>query len=450
MKRWFWLALCLAVSGTAARTADYKTLRNLNAAAPTMPPPLEAGTKAQPVQLARVVIEPKDGEAWAIAYTSIALRGDNDPTPTFKFMTWASGRVEAQTAAYGRVFDEELKKAGFTPDIGDSLFSDGASSADLKIGVRIDDIKGRFCVDCPNLFNRNGIPASVVMTANWEVYSSLERKTLAKITTSGGAEFRTRLQSNFLPAVYEGFRENVRQLLANPDFRKIVTARPGEPPTPKSPVTANTNLQLIRGAKPLGIDHATTAVAVVFAADGSGSGFLVSANGYLLTNQHVVGGSKYVKLRWSDGSETLGEVVRVDARRDVALVKADAHGRAPLDLRMGPVRQGEPVYAIGSPLGEALQNTMTRGIVSATRVQNGQPIIQSDVAVTHGNSGGPLLDETGRVIGMTESGMAPAGSPIGLNFFIPIDDALRALALTPAPEPVVAQAPTPAPAAKKR
>ena len=195
-------------------------------------------------------------------------------------------------------------------------------------------------------------------------------------------------------------------------------------------------------------------VAVIFAGDGSGSGFLISDEGYLLTNRHVVGGSKYVKVKWSDGDETLGEVVRSNARRDVALVKVEARGRSALVLRSGPVRQGEPVYAIGSPLGEALQNTMTRGIVSATRVIDGQPIIQSDVAVTHGNSGGPLLDEKGRVIGMTESGMAPAGSPIGLNFFIPIDDALRALALAPAPESAVAQASSPAPepvrAAKKR
>ena len=247
-----------------------------------------------------------------------------------------------------------------------------------------------------------------------------------------------------LPAIYEGFRENVRRLLANDEFRKLVTA-PSIGPTAAA-TTPLAEVQLTRGTSHLGPSQATAAVAVVFAADGSGSGFLISADGYLLTNQHVVGGSKYVKLKWSDGAETLGEVVRVDPRRDVALVKTDAHGRAPLDLRLGPVRQGEPVYAIGSPMGEALQNTMTRGIVSATRVQDGQPIIQSDVAVTHGNSGGPLLDETGRVIGITESGMAPAGSPIGLNFFIPIDDALRVLALTPAPEPAVAQAPPAAPA----
>jgi S1-C subfamily serine protease len=174
-----------------------------------------------------------------------------------------------------------------------------------------------------------------------------------------------------------------------------------------------------------------SSVAIVFAADGSGSGFLVSKDGYVLTNHHVVGGAKYVKLKWSNGEETLGEVIRSDRRRDVALVKTDAKGRAPLALRGGAPQLGDPVFAIGTPLDDKLQNTLTKGIVSANRVYEGQPFIQSDVAVTHGNSGGPLLDEKGRVLGLTVSGRAPDGAPVGLNFFIPIDDALRALALKP-------------------
>ena len=92
-------------------------------------------------------------------------------------------------------------------------------------------------------------------------------------------------------------------------------------------------------------------VAVVFAGDGSGSGFLISDDGLLLTNQHVVGGSKYVNVKWSDGTESLGEVLRVDRPRDVALVKTDAKGRIPLALRTDTPNQGETVYAIGSPLG---------------------------------------------------------------------------------------------------
>jgi S1-C subfamily serine protease len=392
--------------------------------------PLPPDTTTRPVQFARVVVQPSDGEAWAIAYTSIFLRAEGDNTPAYNFLTWQQGRVDAEKASFARVFDEELKKAGFQSEVGESLFGDEGGSADFKVGVLIDDIKGRFCVDCPNLINRNGIPATVVMRARWEIYSSLERKVVARITTEGGANTQAKLQGSVLPAVFNGFRENVRQLLASEDFRRVVMS-----PAGASLTTAGTGLTPITliGPKARGtVAQASRSVAVVFAADGSGSGFLISEQGYLLTNAHVVGGSKYVKLKWSDGAETLGEVVRTDRRRDVALIKTDGGGRPPLTLRLGSVRQGEAVYAIGTPLSEKLQNTMTKGIVSASRVDDGQPFIQSDVGVTHGNSGGPLLDESGAVIGLTVMGLYPEESK-SLNLFIPIDDALRALALKSAP-----------------
>jgi S1-C subfamily serine protease len=188
------------------------------------------------------------------------------------------------------------------------------------------------------------------------------------------------------------------------------------------------------------VAQAPKSVAVIYAADGQGSGFLVSSDGYVLTNRHVVGGSRFVKLKWSNGAETLGEVVRSDARRDVALIKTDAQGRAPLALRLGPVQQGEAVFAIGTPLDDKLQNTMTRGIVSAERVDQGLRYIQSDAGVNHGNSGGPLIDEKGQVVAITVSGLLPNSMQMGLNFFIPIDDALKVLSLTQAAAAPVAVA----------
>ncbi len=450
MRRWTWLAFGLALAATAARGADYKTLRNLNAGPPTQVAPAGAAS-VQTVQFARIILHPRDGKAWALAYSSTGFRYAEDGTPNFRFLTWQNGAAEADLSGFQRIFDEELKKAGFKSDSGDSLFGEGASSANLKVGVLVDDISGRFCLDCPNPFNRQGIPATVTMNANWEIYSALDRKVVARVATVGGANYNGKLQDSVLPAVFEGFRENVRQLLAGETFRKAVAK--ADPVTfAAAPQALMTPIRLAPGAVVVSLSEATNSTAVVFASDGSGSGFLISGDGYLLTNHHVVGGSKYVKVKWNDGSEAVGEVVRSDPRRDVALVKVDGHGRGPLSLRHDPARQGEGVYAIGSPLGETYQNTMTKGIVSATRVENGLPLIQSDVAITHGNSGGPLLDEKGQVIGLSVSGMMVNGAPLNLNFFIPIEDALRALALTPAPadSPQVAAAPPKAPAARKR
>jgi S1-C subfamily serine protease len=430
----FWLGVLAAATalglGHAALSADYKTLRNLNAPPPSATQRLPEGAKARPVQFSKIVIHPKDGEAWAIAYTSVIIRAEGDKTPVYEFLTWRDGRVEAETASFSRAFDDELGKAGFKGDSGQSLFDDNSGSADLKVGVLVDDIKGRFCVDCPNLFNRNGVPASVIMTAHWEVYSSLDRKVVAKISTSGGADYMTKLQGSVTPAVLEAFRENVRQLIASEDFRRVVTAPPGSTAPAAEAPAIQTPISLRARAVADSVALAPKSVAIVYAADGQGSGFLVSNDGYVLTNQHVVGGSKYVKLKWANGAESLGEVVRSDRRRDVALIKVDAQGRSPLALRTGPVQQGEAVFAIGTPLDDKMQNTMTKGIVSAERTDRGLRFIQSDAAVTHGNSGGPLLDEKGRVVAMTVSGFEPDGVSHSLNLFIPIDEALNALALT--------------------
>jgi S1-C subfamily serine protease len=429
-----------AMIASVAHGADYKTLRNLTTAPPIKLEPLPAGVKARPVQFARAVLEPKVGEAWALAYYSVPLDDPDNPRPTLGFLNWNSGRAEADASAFGRIFDEELKQAGFSVPT-ESLFGDGASGADLKVGVRIDDMKGRFCADCPNLFNQKGIPATVVLNANWEVFSALERKVVLTVTTSGGADYRKSLRSGVLPAVYEGFRENVRMLLANDDFRRLVTSQQNAP-SAAGVLNATTPVSFSPAPTVTPISQASRAVGIVYASDGSGSGFLIGREGYLLTNHHVVGASKFVKVKWAGGGETLGEVIRSDRRRDVALVKVDPQDRTPLSLRGGETHQGEPVFAIGTPLDDALQNTMTKGIVSANRTIEGLPFIQSDVAINHGNSGGPLIDEKGQVIGIAVLGLLPGGASTGLNFFIPIDDALRALSLTPATPPAPAHVET--------
>lgn len=426
--------VAFAMAGaSSAVAADYRELRKLNAPPPTPAPRLPANAAVRPVKFARVVVHPRDGEAWAIAYRSIFLRAEGDNTPAFKMMTWNTGASEGETDTFGRIFNEELGKAGFRTEGGESLFDDNSGSADLKVGVLIDDMKGRFCVDCPNLFSPKGVAATVVMTAHWEIYSALERRVVAKITTSGGADYTKRLEGSFLPAVFEGFRENVRQLLTSEDFRRVVTAPTGASASLAAD-SARTMAPIAYGRSKAypPLSQAAGSVAIVYAADGQGSGFLISPDGYVLTNQHVVGGSKYVKLKWGDGVETLGEVIRVDGGRDVALIKTEAKNHPALMLRSGPVRQGEPVFAIGTPLDDSLQNTMTRGIVSAERVEQGQRFIQSDVGINHGNSGGPLLDEMGAVVGVAVSGILPNSLQLGLNFFIPIDDALKSLTLKPA------------------
>jgi S1-C subfamily serine protease len=167
------------------------------------------------------------------------------------------------------------------------------------------------------------------------------------------------------------------------------------------------------------------AVVTINNGKGTGSGFFVSPDGYLITNQHVVGDVTFVKVKIATGRELVGEVLKSDAKRDVALIKTEPIGAATLGIRTTEANVGDEVYVIGSPLGERFSGTLTRGILSGYRTLNEQRFLQSDAAILPGNSGGPLLDASGKVVGITK-----AGTFVGnLNLFIPIGEAITALSL---------------------
>ena len=162
-----------------------------------------------------------------------------------------------------------------------------------------------------------------------------------------------------------------------------------------------------------------------------GTGFLISDDGYLLTNHHVVDGADTVQVRLSDRREFTAEVVGSDEESDVALLKIDADG-LPF-LRLADARRtqaGQWVIAIGSPFG--LEHSVTAGIVSAVGRSNpyaGQqyvPFIQTDVAINRGNSGGPLLNTSGEVVGINSQIFSNSGGYMGVSFAIPIDVAMNA------------------------
>ncbi|MGQ0703387.1 MAG: trypsin-like peptidase domain-containing protein [Gemmatimonadales bacterium] len=165
---------------------------------------------------------------------------------------------------------------------------------------------------------------------------------------------------------------------------------------------------------------------------GSGSGFIVSDDGYILTNNHVVDGAEKVTVRLLDRRQFQAKVIGTDPLTDVAVIKIDARGLAPATLgSSGSTRIGEWVLAIGNPLGDNLTFTVTSGIVSAKgRGQLNLPgrtdrtiqdFIQTDAAINPGNSGGPLVNVRGEVIGINSAIASETGYSQGYGFAIPID-----------------------------
>ena len=172
----------------------------------------------------------------------------------------------------------------------------------------------------------------------------------------------------------------------------------------------------------------------VASASASGSGFILTSDGYVVTNNHVVDGATSVTVKLYNGDEYDATIVGTDEMNDVALLKIDATGLQAVTVGdSDQIEVGEEVIAIGNPLGE-LTFTMTAGVVSALDREintDGKPInmLQTDVAINSGNSGGPLFDMDGNVIGITSakySGETSSGASIeGISFAIPINDALR-------------------------
>ena len=159
---------------------------------------------------------------------------------------------------------------------------------------------------------------------------------------------------------------------------------------------------------------------------GVGSGFILSADGYVMTNAHVVDGAEEVIVTLTDKREFKAKPIGADRRSDVALLKIEATGLP--TVRLGDVSRlkvGEWVIAIGSPFG--LENTVTAGIVSAKSRDTGEflPLIQTDVAINPGNSGGPLINMRGEVVGINSQIYSRSGGYQGISFAIPIDEASR-------------------------
>lgn len=159
---------------------------------------------------------------------------------------------------------------------------------------------------------------------------------------------------------------------------------------------------------------------------GVGSGFIISDDGYLLTNHHVVEGSDEITVTLQDKREFKGKLIGSDPKSDVALVKIEGTNLPTLKLGdPAKLRVGEWVIAIGSPFN--LSNTVTAGIVSAKGRETGEllPFIQTDAAVNPGNSGGPLINVRGEVVGINSQIFTTSGSYAGISFAIPIDEAQK-------------------------
>jgi S1-C subfamily serine protease len=326
-------------------------------------------------------------------------------------------------------FREEMTRAGY-PRAGaqsESLFEDkpsGPVTADFDVGGTIRGMQMSVCLKGGEIWG------GIWFQMRWEIYSPVARKVMYETVTEGSYQNSGPEKLRFDDLMKNALAKAARNMLADQKFVDLMT---GAVEIPVAAPAATTPAYAIkRGRAPDGgaAQNATSlrgAVATIEAGGRTGSGFFVSREGYALTNAHVVRDARIVKVRLATGREVVGEVLKSDSQRDVALLKTEVVGIEPLAIRETEPNVGEDVYALGSPLGEVFSGTLTRGILSGHRTLKDLRFLQSDVSILPGSSGGPLLDASGTVIGLTVAGLEAGRA--NLNLFIPIREALDKLAI---------------------
>ena len=356
---------------------------------------------------------------------------------------WSGGRVPQDLPPYSASFKREMEGAGYkvvTPGETD-LFDEHLGTADYELAAVITDARVNACGSSRGLLGRllqgddplvseNAVRGDASMTIDWQLYSRITSQVVAHVSTHGQSRLDHDVSGGAARLVTDAFADNLQALAQNAEFRAAMSSP--KPFTAGFQVPGQQSRIALAGSlrtAPRKIADATGSVVMIANELGTGSGILVSDDGYVLTNAHVVGEDKSARVRWSDGIETLAEVVRVARTRDVAIIKTNPRDRTPLAIKRGAVSPGQRVYAIGTPRKKTFQNTVSSGVVSANRVIDGLRYIQSDVSISAGSSGGALLDENGSVIGITVSHYFNEGQPAGLNMVIPIGDAMDFLPL---------------------
>lgn len=425
------------------------SLTEIKQQAPAASPSIPNDARPAPLRLAKIDIDIPRGTQVG----SISPRGLHCGGP-YGRLDRGDVVAMAQRKTLKEAFHDTLSSNGYDVTGGPSL--QFGVEADLlrthyRIGARIIDIKMDLCRQTGLLFRAgDGLSGEAEMTVAWQVYDRLHRKLAYEVTTRGYAA-RTLPDPEGAAMLFDAsFAAAAHNLGADEAFNALIVQgrKPAKRPQDKS--AANLITAKMMADAPVTIDpppvekttradwtHARNATVLVEAGEGHGSGLFISSHGHILTTAHVVGGAARVRITPSKGQgpPMIANVLRRDPGRDVALLLVhklpDGFAPALQPLRTEIPDVGADIYAIGAPLhARALQDTLTKGILSAYREKSTYtpyPVIQGDVDIHAGNSGGPLLDKYGNIIGLAVAGYGADPFSTGLNQFVPISSALERL-----------------------
>jgi len=348
-------------------------------------------------------------------------------SPTKYFGNWST--------ELGELFHETLSSKNYNI-AGDpkDLFSQQkkVENAEFYIGGIITDIKGNICEAFSMWDGRRlgKFSGEIYIKIDWVIYSNIAREEITRIESDGYGLQKKPVRDGVLLTFHNAFINAAENLASNKKFYQIAI-KDFEKDVIKKDKGEKIQIAKLSISKKSAEKNLKTyfpAVVTILSGSGHGSGFFISKSGMILTNSHVVGDRKKIGIILNNGLELTGNVLKEDKRTDVALIKVDIKVPDAFSLKLKDPNIGETVYVIGSPLKESLHSTVTKGIVSSIRIDEvtKKRFIQSDASISPGNSGGPMIDIFGNVVGVSVAKYVQTGSE-GLGFFIPIKDAIESL-----------------------
>lgn len=348
--------------------------------------------------------------------------------------------------AYGDIFYRVFRGHGYQA-IGnpDQLFAQrNDQRAEFYVAAKIEQIDLRQCQYGDG--RGRALPVgtgSGRIDVSWQVFDVVNDRIVLEKRNSGIFEATSAVSTEPNLWVQQAFADAANKLAADPAVRARLREAPARrrEVIAQRPDSGEMSVLSLRKAPPLtgsfeqNVDRIRGATVLFDLGDGHGSGFLISSGGLVLTNYHVVRNQRFHRVKLVTGRTVVGEVLRAQPERDVALVQIEGSGYPFLPIREEAAKLAEPVFAVGAPQDKSMGWTITRGIVSAYR-QAGEmfgryrltdDMIQADIVIHGGNSGGPLVDSRGNVVGIAAIGIDVFTGDRGnanLNGFIPIGDGL--------------------------
>lgn len=350
---------------------------------------------------------------------------------------WNDGNGYFNSGNINGTIINEINKAGY--NLTDSTYTEVNSRLTLKALLLKMDL-----VLCHKKRNDPNPKNDSYIQVKWELYDKLLRENVYSGTSEGSSinpDHKSENKTEF-QAVNSAIAIATTNLLADPQF--VAHVNTAVPPKPVLTNFDSLSIELSYANHKSSFREQLTSLqnstTTVRNSEGHGSGVVISSDGHILTNAHVVGKDSELIVIYNN-HEYIAKVVRQEPVRDIALLKIDAPSKlATSNISKDIPEVGDKLFAIGSPLSEALSHTVTSGILSANRTMYGLDYYQTDTSINPGNSGGPVYNEAGELIAISVSGVfSSAGAGVGINYLIPINDAFNALSIKTRPAALTTQ-----------